>query len=263
MLITLLKISSAMRENCSGTSFSIIVIKRILDALGDSGVKKTNLAAKTGLNYPNCVRYIELLKVLGWVRTSDDGANFVSLTEHGVYFRSILTKMSRPSGDSTLSDFVNGAGLANGQVGKVVESVKPVYNVLLVDDEPDVLLTYKMFLTRQGFKVEAFPEAKSALQHIASVGPSYYDLVITDIRMKPVNGLQLYRGVRSIDPDVKVIFVSALDAAEELVSVFPGITSKDILRKPVDWQEVVGAVYEALKEARLSNSGRLAPTPLS
>lgn len=84
----------SVRESNRGNSFSLVVIKRILDIVGDSGqIKKTNLAGKTGLNYPNCMRYIELLKMLDWVRTTNDGSNQIYLTEQGIHFRSVLSSM--------------------------------------------------------------------------------------------------------------------------------------------------------------------------
>ena len=125
---------------------------------------------------------------------------------------------------------------------------------MLVDDEPDILLTYKVFLAKQGYNVEAFPDAKSALANIKSVGSLHYDLVITDIRMKSLNGLQLYHKIRTIDPGLKVIFVSALDAVEELVSVLPGVTGRDIIKKPVNEQEFVKTAKDALSRAHPAGS---------
>ncbi len=83
------------RDSNSGKNlFSLVVIKRILDVLSDSGeMKRTNLAGRTGLNYPNCIRYLELLKLLGWVRNSGDGANQFQLTEQGIHFRSVLSSI--------------------------------------------------------------------------------------------------------------------------------------------------------------------------
>lgn len=253
-------------ENNGGASFSIVVIRRILDALSNSGgIKKTNLAGKTGLNYPNCVRYIELLKILGWVKTSDDGTNYVYLTEHGVYFSSVLTRMgtSKSNGDSIIGSNLRDSIEVIRNTKQQNGISKSSYNIMLVDDEPDVLLTFKVYLAKQGYNVEAFRDAKSALQNIASIGPAYYDLIITDIRMKSLNGLQLFHGVRSIDPNVKIIFVSALDAVEELVSVLPGVTNKDIIKKPIEEQEFIRIIKEAIIVAKSSGSGGLMANPPS
>lgn len=255
-----------------GSSFSIVVIRRILDALVDSGgMKKTNLAGKTGLNYPNCVRYIELLEILGWARISDDGTNLIQLTTQGTHFRTVLSSNRRDNrnqnqslveSDLFVNQIATNRRVRGGQSVKDSSRDNSSYHIMLVDDEPDILLTFKIHLTTEGYNVDAFPDAKSALQNFTSLGPSHYDLIITDIRMKNLNGLQLYHGAKSIDPKVKVIFVTALDASAELVSVLPGVTKKDVFRKPIDEQTFIKVVREALNEAT-AGASRCAPTPAS
>lgn len=248
------------QENGGGCSFSIVIMRRILDVLADAGgMKKTNLAGKTGLNYPNCVRYIELMKLLGWVRTSTDGAYSVFVTEQGRHYRYLLTGLL----DGTKnSETILGSNLIES-ISKAsknsIEGTDPDmnkyqenhgFNIMLVDDEEDILLTYKTYLVCQGFNVKIFSNPKDALQSVASMDPSYYDLVITDIRMKDLNGLQLYRGIKSINPNLKVLFVTALDAIEEMISILPGVTNKDIIRKPITNQAFVNLVKQAIHEAR-------------
>ena len=67
-------------------TFSINVIKRIMQILYDNGrLKRTNLAGMSGLNYNKCIRYLNLLHVLGWIRILfDDGSCFVTITDKGI-----------------------------------------------------------------------------------------------------------------------------------------------------------------------------------
>ncbi|HEY7571083.1 MAG TPA: response regulator [Nitrososphaeraceae archaeon] len=124
---------------------------------------------------------------------------------------------------------------------------KSSYNVLIVDDEPDVLLTYRSFLEDAGYNVEAFSEPQESLKKFAEHATSYYDLVILDIRMPGVNGLQLYSRMKAIDPEIKIIFLSALDAAEELLSILPGTRNNDtFIRKPVDLRMFINTVKTVL-----------------
>ena len=51
--------------------------------------------------------------------------------------------------------------------------------------------------------------------------------------MPDMNGLQLYNSLKAINKNVRVIFVTALDVAQELVSILPGLNEKDVIRKPV------------------------------
>ncbi len=99
---------------------------------------------------------------------------------------------------------------------------------------------------------------QSAIESITSFVPSYYDLVITDIRTKSPNGLQLHHRIKSIDPNLKVILVSVLDAVEELVSVLPGRAREDIIRKPVNEQEFVNRIKDVLSKVHVES--RLAPS---
>jgi two-component system, OmpR family, response regulator ChvI len=76
--------------------------------------------------------------------------------------------------------------------------------------------------------------------------PSYYDLVVMDVRMPGLNGLQLYYRLKAISPDIKVLFVSALDAAQEMVSILPDVKFDDIVSKPIDNEQFLGKVKMAL-----------------
>ena len=106
--------------------------------------------------------------------------------------------------------------------------------VMVVDDEPDILMTFEGFLTSERFVVDAFSDSQDALERFAQAGPSHYDLVIMDIRMPKVNGLQLYQRFKALSANIKIIFVSCLDAAEELVTMLPDVKSGEVIRKPVD-----------------------------
>jgi CheY-like chemotaxis protein len=59
------------------------------------------------------------------------------------------------------------------------------------------------------------------------------DLVM-DIMMPGLNGLQLYYRSKAMNPDIKVLFVSALDAADEMVSILPGVKVEDVIQKPAN-----------------------------
>lgn len=120
-------------------------------------------------------------------------------------------------------------------------------NIMLVDDEPDMLLTYKTFLSSENYNIDAFTDAKESLHQFAQVNPSYYDLVVMDVRMPGLNGLQLYHRLKAMNPNVKILFLSALDAAEEMISVLPGMKLDDVIRKPVDQEHFLKKLKSALQ----------------
>ncbi len=120
-------------------------------------------------------------------------------------------------------------------------------SILLVDDEEDVLYTFKTGLVSQGFNVEAFADAFEALTHFATVDPSHYDLAILDIRMPGLNGLQLYYRLKAINRNIKILFVSALDAVPELLSILPDVKKTDnIIKKPSTIENFINVVNAAL-----------------
>ena len=120
-------------------------------------------------------------------------------------------------------------------------------NIMLIDDEPDTLFTYKMFLISEGYTVEAFTDSRKALKHFAEKNSSsYYNLVVMDMRMPGLNGLQLYYRLTAINMAIKVLFVSALDAIEELVSVLPSVNYNNIIRKPVEKEYFINKIRSVL-----------------
>jgi CheY-like chemotaxis protein/predicted transcriptional regulator len=229
-----------MAENLG--SFSFDVTKRILCTLfNDGSLKKTTLATKTRLNYNVCLRYIQMLKVLGWINVSSE----ISITEIG---RNVMKRLlNQPSSDiqnnSSYDMSSNSSTLKSDK--KLDQAITHNQNIMIVDDESDVLLTYESFLSYAGFNVSTFADSYEALRDFAS-NPRLYDLVILDIRMENLNGLQLYQSMKAMNPSSKILFGSALDAAKELTSILPDIEFQDIIKKPVDRENFIKFIKIAL-----------------
>ena len=128
------------------------------------------------------------------------------------------------------------------------------HNILVIDDEPDILLTYKTFLLSagQGYNIDAFTNSQKALERFSQVERSYYSLAIMDVRMPDLNGLELYCRLKSINPDIKVLFVSALGISDEISSILPEIKTDDVIQKPVDKENFIYKVKAALFNNRES-----------
>jgi len=120
-------------------------------------------------------------------------------------------------------------------------------NIMIVDDEQDILYTCKSLLSDKGYNVQTFQDPHEALNHFAQLlNSSYYHLVLLDIRMPILNGLQLFHKLKAINPFVKIMFMTALDAAEELVSILPGVKNDDIIRKPLTKESFLNKISGAL-----------------
>jgi CheY-like chemotaxis protein len=194
-----------------------------------------------------------MLKVLGWLEVS----TAVSITETG---RNVLKRLmsetitDSKSIDTPLANLNSHELLVSGiPIEKTLKTNEKAHHeqvqnstIMIVDDEPDVLLTYESFLTYTGFKVRTYADSYQALKAFAS-NPDQYDLVILDIRMENLNGLQLYQSLKAMNPSSRIIFVSALDAAKELTSIFSDIGPEDVIKKPVEKEAFIKAVRTSLE----------------
>jgi CheY-like chemotaxis protein len=136
------------------------------------------------------------------------------------------------------------------QQGTITSAAQPhrKSNIIIVDDNPDMVLTYRSFLSDEEYSVHSFTDSHEVVKHFAQMDPRYYDLAIMDIRMPGINGLQLFQVLKSINKDLRVLFISALDAAEELTSILPGMHINDIIRKPIRKDQFIGKVNTLLNK---------------
>ena len=124
---------------------------------------------------------------------------------------------------------------------------KTLYNIpiLLVDDENDLLTSFNLLLKIEGYRnIKTFSDSKNVLKHLSDKDPLYYKLAITDIRMPDINGIQLYQILKILNPSIKIIFLTALDAVNELASIYPEIKPSDIMKKPIDPEMFVKKVND-------------------
>ena len=120
-------------------------------------------------------------------------------------------------------------------------------NIVIVDDENDILLTYKRYLSSQPVNIELFSDPVQLLGRLALVGPSYYDLAIIDIRMPKISGFQVYQILAALKPSIKALFVSALDHVEVLAGLRRIDREADFIGKPISQERLVTAVNRKIK----------------
>lgn len=119
--------------------------------------------------------------------------------------------------------------------------------IILVDDDPDILFTYESFLKDNGYEIISFTDPSKALNFIKDL-PNFNDLLVTlDIRMKDLNGFQLQQQIKSIDPTIKILFITVLDISDEILTVVPGLSKEQILIKPVDRKILISTIKKLLK----------------
>jgi DNA-binding response OmpR family regulator len=99
-------------------------------------------------------------------------------------------------------------------------------------------------LEDNGFKVDAFTKPLAALSNFKA---DFYDLVILDIKMTDMNGFELYKEMRKIDPQVKVLFFTASETFyDDLERIFPAFNKKQFIVKPTQLDELVERINAEL-----------------
>lgn len=102
-------------------------------------------------------------------------------------------------------------------------------SVLVVDDNRSAALAIAMLLEREGHGAEAVYDGQSAIQRLRS---THYDLVLTDLRMEPVDGLAVVAAARQKDPPVEAIVFTAYGSVDAAVEAMR-LGAADFLTKPV------------------------------
>ena len=117
--------------------------------------------------------------------------------------------------------------------------------ILLVDDDADVVSTFRMILEMNNFEVDAYTSSVSAL---SSFKPNEFGLLILDIRMPIINGFELFKKMKSIDNRIEACFITAFeDYREEFKESFPMLDeAKYFIRKPKAIEDLVNHVATIL-----------------
>jgi DNA-binding response OmpR family regulator len=128
-----------------------------------------------------------------------------------------------------------------------MKSDKKGNKILLVDDEPDITMSFEATLQNAGFIVHTYQDPLIALSKFK---PSYYDLVILDIKMPKMNGFKLYAEIQKIDNKVKVCFVTAgelfYDQVREEEEQYCKLDTERFLQKPISNTDLVNRIYKIM-----------------
>ena len=116
---------------------------------------------------------------------------------------------------------------------------------MLVDDDQEITKVLKRILEKEGFVVDAFNNPTVALSRFE---PGKYDLVMTDIRMPEMGGFDLYRGMKKIESDVRVCFLTSFDTHEsEFKRLFPKTPVVGLLRKPLTSEALIKGIKTMIR----------------
>ncbi len=128
---------------------------------------------------------------------------------------------------------------------------KPPDRLLVVDDDPDTVRALALSLLHYGFLVDAFTNAKDALQEIKS-NPGSYSLVLSDSRMPELSGIQLAKKVKEINPNVKVLLLTGSDIIDNAASdTSPSTAGIDgFVQKPIAIIKLTDKILSLIGETK-------------
>ena len=115
--------------------------------------------------------------------------------------------------------------------------------ILVVDDEPSILSVLSTLLRQQEYEVEPVLGGQKAVEVL---GQQSYDLMISDIRMSPVDGMELLRTARDLRPEMGVMMVTAYGSVETAVEAMK-LGAYDYVTKPFKVDELLMTVQRALE----------------
>ena len=120
-------------------------------------------------------------------------------------------------------------------------------HVLVVDDEQETCDLLQMVLEREGYKVTTSTSAGSALELVGSVD---FDLVLTDLQMPEMGGLELCERVLGTRPNVPVVVITGQGSLESAIGAIR-VGSYDFITKPVDPKLLILTVSRAIEHRGL------------
>jgi DNA-binding NtrC family response regulator len=132
--------------------------------------------------------------------------------------------------------------------------VKAAHEIVVVDDEMIICNVLRKGLNQDNFRVTALTEPQEAVAAVAERRPC---LVIVDMHMPGMNGLQVLKEIKGSSPDVPVVLISGNAGAEERAEARK-LGACEFLSKPIDWRYLrnIANLSLFLKQSNM-NEGRM------
>jgi two-component system, chemotaxis family, chemotaxis protein CheY len=117
--------------------------------------------------------------------------------------------------------------------------------VLIVDDSPTVRLHLRSLLEEHGFQVE---EAGNGLEGLEAARQTRYQVIIADVNMPIMNGLDMIAGIRQLDAHRDTpIFVATTEVSDDMVQEGAARGASGWIVKPLDAEVLIPAIRRALR----------------
>jgi DNA-binding NtrC family response regulator len=122
--------------------------------------------------------------------------------------------------------------------------------LLVVDDDSDIVQVIKLGLQKNRFLVNAFTNPEEALQNFQSNSEGYC-LMLSDMRMPGMSGIQLARKVKEINPAIKTVLMTAFEIRDiEFFNVFPSTCVDGFVQKPISLIDLTNKILSIKGETQ-------------
>ena len=125
--------------------------------------------------------------------------------------------------------------------------------IVVVDDESDMVDLLEIMLRKEGYEVAAF---QSAVEALGWCGSNSFDLVITDIKMPGMGGLEFLKSLKAVQPDCPVIMITAYASVDTAVEAMKA-GAYDYFIKPFNVEEIKLNIRKAISYKNLSRENML------
>jgi two-component system response regulator HydG len=127
------------------------------------------------------------------------------------------------------------------------------YRVLVVEDDPDIRRILQLFMSERDFAVTTAENASAALEALAAAP---VDLILSDVRMPGMSGIELLHHIKARDPDVQLVLMTAYSSVKDAVeAIQAGAT--DYIEKPIDFRRLERILDVVFERRRLSTENKI------
>ena len=119
-----------------------------------------------------------------------------------------------------------------------------IIEICIVDDEPIVCKRLKPMLEKSGCRVEIFTDSKASLERLSE---KKFDILITDLKMKPPDGIELLHFTRNTYPETRVIFITGFATTDTARDALKG-GAVDFIAKPFHMSQLRDLVLKISAE---------------
>lgn len=127
--------------------------------------------------------------------------------------------------------------MQSGRISDIGDAERKNMKILVVDDDPDITSLYKATLEGQaGFKVDTYNDPREALSNFK---PHYYNISLIDVRMSGMDGFDLYKELKKLDPIIKVCFITGYEVNyKALQEIFPELAQECYISKSITMKKL-------------------------